>query len=253
MQLIDTHCHIHSSSFPLDAEKTYQEAIAAGVTKLICVGTDAEDSKLAAEWALEHEKSWASVGVHPHEAKHGVGGIEPLLKDAQLMPKIVAVGETGLDYHYTHSPKDRQIMALEAQLQLAQTYNLPVIFHMRNASEDFWPAFSQFHGIKGVMHSFTDTAATLERALTEGLYIGVNGIASFTRDEAQVELYKSVPLESLLLETDAPYLTPVPHRGKVNQPAYVRLVARCLSEMRSIPVETIARHSSHNATHLFHI
>lgn len=250
MQLIDTHCHIHSSDYPLDAEAAYQEAIGVGVTKLMCVGTDVDDSKLAAQWATLHETSWASVGVHPHEAKRGINGIETLIKNKELAPKIVAIGEIGLDYHYMHSQKEQQIIAFEAQLQLALEYNLPVIFHVREAFADFWPIVSNFHTIRGVVHSFTDTEATLNRALAAGFFIGVNGIATFSKDKS---VYKKIPLNRLLLETDAPYLTPAPYRGKVNKPAYVRLVGECMGNLHSISLDDIARYTSHNATQLFHI
>lgn len=253
MRFTDTHCHIHSHDYPLDAEQAYSTAVASDVNKMICVGTDVRDSTLAAEWAQTHENAWASCGVHPHEAKGGIKGMEQLLKNAVLAQKIVAIGEIGLDYHYMHSSKNEQIAVLEAQLQLALDYNMPVIFHVREAYEDFWATFSHFQGVKGVLHSFSDTADSLEKALAKELYIGINGIATFTKDEKQSALFTSVPLERLLLETDAPYLTPVPHRGKVNEPAYVRLVAERLSGLQSVPVETIARRSSHNATILFHI
>lgn len=250
MQLIDTHCHIHSKDYPLDAENVYQEAIDGGVTKLICIGTGIADSRLAADWALQHKNSWASVGVHPHEAKHGIVGIEALLKNKERAPKIAAVGEIGLDYHYLHSPKQQQIAVLEAQLQLAIDYHLPVVFHVREAFEDFWPIVANFQSLTGVLHSFTDTEATLKQALAKDFFIGVNGIATFTKDSA---IYKKIPLERLLLETDAPYLTPVPYRGKVNMPAYVRLVGECMGNLHSISLDDIARYTSHNATQLFHI
>ena len=253
MQLIDTHCHIHSSNYPLDAEQVYRNMLEAGVAKLICVGEDVEDSKLAAAWALSHSNTWASVGVHPHEAKKGIMGIENLLKDKKFSSKIVAIGEIGLDYHYLHSSRVEQVAALEAQLQLAQEYNLPVIFHVREAYDDFWPVLAGFHGITGVLHSFTDSEVTLERALAQGLYIGVNGIATFTKDKSQTIMYKRVPLSHLLLETDSPYLTPAPWRGKVNEPAYVKVVAEYLSQLFQISLEDLAQHTSQNATTLFPI
>jgi TatD DNase family protein len=253
MQFVDSHCHIHSADYPLDAEKVYRNALKTGVTRLICVGEDVDDSKLAAGWALGHENSWASVGVHPHEAKKGIGGIETLLKNKQLAPKIMALGEIGLDYHYMHSSRNQQIKVLEAQLHLAHTYTLPVIFHIREAYDDFWPILAQFPQIQGVLHSFTDTDTTFERALKAELYIGVNGIATFTKDPHQQAMYKNIPLDHLLLETDAPYLTPAPLRGKMNVPAYVRLVAQWLAMACALPIEEIALCTSENASRLFNI
>jgi TatD DNase family protein len=248
MQLIDTHCHIHSKDYQ-DGKEAYARAVAAGVSRMICVGTDVPDSKHAVDFAQNHHQAFAAVGVHPHEAKDGAKGIEELAG----LEKVVAIGEIGLDYFYTHSDRSAQIAAFEAQLQIAQERKLPVIFHVREAFDDFWPIFSQFRGITGVLHSFTDTRAHAEKGLSEGLLIGVNGISTFTKDEAQKELFRWLPLENIILETDSPYLTPAPWRGKVNEPAYVKKVAEHLSSEKLAPVNEIAAHTNHNATHLFHL
>ncbi len=264
MSLIDTHCHIHSKDYPLDSEKVYQAAISAGIAKLICVGTDLNDSKLAVKWATMHENNWASVGMHPHEAKHGIEGLEALLKDENLTTKIVAIGEIGLDYHYMHSSREQQITTFETQLQLAVKYDLPAIFHMRDspkqdksatgrAFEDFWSVLNNYPGVRGVLHSFTDTEQNLRKALDRKLYIGINGIVTFPKSENLQKLVQQIPLTKLLLETDAPYLTPVPHRGKVNKPAYVRLVASHVSHLYDLSLEEVATKTSHNATILFHV
>lgn len=246
---IDTHCHIHSKDYTLGAEEVYTKALQAGVIKMINVGTDFADSVRAVEWAHTHDASWATIGVHPHEAKHGIDGLRALI----TREKVVAVGEIGLDYYYHHSDTQAQIKVLEQQIELALQYDLPIIFHVRDAFDDFWPVFHNFRGIKGVLHSFTDTMLNAEKALAEGLYIGVNGISTFTKDAAQQEVYRTLPLEKIILETDAPYLTPVPYRGRVNEPAFVKEVAKHLSQEQSTPVEKIASHTTHNATHLFQI
>lgn len=247
MQLIDTHCHIHSSDYKLDPEKVYQNAIDAGVSKLICVGTNVADSKLAIQFAAGHKAVFASVGVHPHEAKHGVDG----LKDLVNQDRVVAIGEIGLDYFYNHSDRQAQIDIFEAQLQMANDANLPVIFHVRDAFDDFWPIIDKFPGIKGVLHSFTDSQENADKAIERGFYIGVNGIATFTKDEVQQQMYTNLPLDKIVLETDSPYLTPVPHRGKLNEPVFVREVARYLSTVRSTSVDELALQTTRNATNLF--
>ncbi len=249
MQLIDTHCHIHSADYKLDREVAYQNAVDAGVSKLICVGTDVSDSKLAIKFASEHDGVFASVGVHPHESKHGIDG----LKDLIGQEKIIAIGEIGLDYFYDHSERQTQIDILEQQLAIASDANLPVIFHVREAFDDFWPIIDAFPNIKGVLHSFTDTQENAEKAIARGLYIGVNGIASFTKDIAQQQMYAGLPLEKIILETDSPYLTPVPYRGKLNEPAFVSEVAGYLSTAQSTSVDKLAFQTTHNATNLFHI
>lgn len=248
MQLIDTHCHIHSADYP-EGNVAYDRALEAGVTKLICVGTSVVDSRSAIDFADSRQGAFASIGVHPHDTKKGVMQLLELPRSE----KVVAIGEVGLDYYYNHSEPTIQQKALEVQLQLAIDRNLPVIFHVRDAFEDFWPIFDNFPRLKGVVHSFTDTWQNAEKALARGLFIGVNGISTFTKNEDQKQMYRRLPLESILLETDAPYLTPVPYRGKVNEPAFVRNVVEHLSTERSTSVEDIATITTHNATHLFHI
>lgn len=271
--LTDTHCHIHDREFfPDDREAVYQRAIDANV-KMFCVGTSQADSRTAVEFAKEHDNTWAIVGVHPHEVKEGWGEIGAILADnfvrkvtartsitvgtrrqpsfsgGQRSPKIIAIGEIGLDYFYDNSPRQVQVQALEQQLQWARDYDLPVSFHVRDAYDDFWPIFDNFPGIRGVLHSFTDTIPTLETALAYGLFIGVNGISTFARDKQA--MFDTLPLEKMLLETDAPFLTPVPYRGKVNEPAFVRNVAEYHAQRREVALEHLARVTSANARALF--
>lgn len=247
MQLTDTHCHIHESSYPLDSQEVIERAREAGVTRMICVGTNEKSSEEAAAFAQSHEDVYFSIGVHPHDTKDGWERLEALAKT----PKLVAVGEIGLDYFYTHSPREVQLTALEAQLDLALRHDLPVIFHVREAFDDFWPVFDNFKGVKGELHSFTDTSEHLEQALKRGLFIGVNGISTFTKSEAQRAMFASIPLERLLLETDAPFLTPAPFRGKVNEPAFVRQIAEFHAQVRGISLDQIAHVSTENAQTLF--
>lgn len=245
---IDTHCHIHEANYP-DAGAALERAYAAGVEKLICVGTDNTTSREAAEFAPRHHDIFFSVGAHPHDAKDGYEEVERLAKSGG--EKLVAIGEIGLDYFYSHSPREVQIKAFEAQLQLALDQKLPVIFHVREAFDDFWPIFRNFPGLKGVLHSFTDSTENMQKGVSEGLYIGVNGISTFARDKQA--MWDALPLESMLLETDAPFLTPVPHRGKVNEPAFVRNVAEYHANRRGVELEHLARVTSANASTLLGI
>jgi len=244
--LIDTHCHVHEASYPIDSDEARERARQAGVEKLICVGTDQQSSLEAVEFANTRDGVYASIGVHPHESSHGWGSLNGLNSE-----KIVAIGEIGLDYYYTHSPREIQIEALEAQLHLATNRQLPVIFHVRNAFKDFWPILDNFSSITGVLHSFTDTKLTLENALSRGFLIGVNGISVFTKDKEQQSMFASIPLDTLLLETDAPFLTPPPFRGKVNEPAFVKYVAEHHARVRNISYEQLERATFANATALF--
>ena len=246
--LVDTHCHIHEENYP-DASAVLERAHENGVSKLICVGTSNETSIEAAEFAPNHTDVFFSVGVHPHDAKDGYQEVERLAR--QKSDKLVAIGEIGLDYFYTHSAREVQIAAFEAQLQMALDQKLPVIFHVRDAFEDFWPIFSNFSGLKGVLHSFTDTVENMQKAVSNDLYIGVNGISTFAKDKQA--MWDAIPLEKMVLETDAPFLTPVPYRGKVNEPAFVRNVAEYHAIRRGVELEHLARVTSANASTLFSI
>ena len=246
---IDAHCHIHSHDYP-DKEGAYNRAQEANVTKMICVGTTTADSHEAISFSEAHSGVYAAIGVHPHEAKDNQGASREL---ESVLDQAVAIGEVGLDYYYEHSDRSIQQKVLEEFLQLAQDHKKPVIFHVREAFNDFWPIFENFTNITGVLHSFTDYMKNAEKALSHGLYLGINGIATFTKDIDQVALYRSRPLESILLETDAPYLTPKPLRGTLNEPAYVQLVGTWLSEQTNTPVEEIAQQTTHNATILFNL
>lgn len=244
--LVDTHCHIHEADYPLGVEEVLGRAYEAGIEKMICVGTNEKSSAEAVTFADQHEHVFAAVGVHPHDTKDGYDSIKQLAAG-----NVVAVGEIGLDYFYTHSSREIQIKALESQLQTALDHKLPVIFHVREAFDDFWPIFDNFHGIRGVLHSFTDNQTNLDQGLARGLYVGVNGIGTFTKDPMQRELFKNIPLERMVLETDAPFLTPVPNRGKVNEPAFVRYVADHHAAIRGITTEEVAQITTANACALF--
>ncbi len=244
--LIDTHCHIHEADYPLSIDQTIQHAHDSGVDQFLCVGTSIDSSRRAVAFAAEHPEAFATIGVHPHDTKDGWQELTTIIDKS-----VVAIGEIGLDYYYNHSPRDIQIKALEWQIDLALKNNLPIVFHVRDAFDDFWPIFDSFTGIKGELHSFTDNAVKLEEGLKRGLYVGVNGISTFTKDDAQKAVFASIPLDRLLLETDAPFLTPAPHRGTPNEPAFVRYIAEYHARLRNISVEEVAQATTANAHSLF--
>jgi len=246
--LVDTHCHIHEPDYPLPLAETIAQALEADVNELICIGTSEASSRQAIDFAEANDSVWAAIGVHPHDTKDGHDEVSRL---AGTSKKIVAVGEIGLDYFYAHSERKVQMHALEAQIKVALAHDLPIIFHVREAFDDFWPIFDKYPGIRGELHSFTDSQANLEMALTRGLYIGVNGISTFTKDSSQLAMFDAIPLDRILFETDAPFLTPVPFRGKVNQPAFVRNVAEFHAKRRDLSLQDIADASTANAHMLF--
>jgi TatD DNase family protein len=266
MELVVTHCHIHFADYELDPESVIRDAIESGVTRMVCVGCTLADSKLGVDLAKRHSSLWASIGVHPHEAKYYVDNHKALQELRQLASesKVVAIGEIGLDYFYNHSDKQSQLELFRFQLTLATEHDLPVIFHVRDpkthssseigeAFSDFFAVLSDFKGIRGVVHSFTAGSRTLDKCINKGLYIGLNGIMTFTKDQKQLKMAKKVPLDRLVLETDAPFLTPVPYRGKICQPKHVASTAEFLASLRGETLEYMATASTANALKLFNL
>jgi TatD DNase family protein len=253
MEFVDTHCHIQFPDYSLDPAQVIIDAQKAGVTRLLCVGCTLDDSRRAIDYAKRYDNIWATIGLHPHEAKEYVGKPEQLkaFSDLASQPKVVAIGECGLDYFYNHSPKEAQHSLLTFQLDLAQKHNLPLIFHVREAFSDFWPIFDSYSGVRGVIHSFSASEKELQEILKRQLYVGINGIMTFTKDPAQLAAARAVPLKKLVLETDAPFLTPTPYRGTINESKYVRVVAEFLANLRGESLERIARATTQNAVELF--
>jgi TatD DNase family protein len=269
LQFTDTHCHIHEAWRSVngpdataklwdkagrpDPDDIIERALDDSVTKMLCVGTTLPDSKLAVEFIKSRPMCRASIGIHPHESRDYVGKPDKLAEFAALasQPGVIAVGECGLDYFYTHSGKQEQEQILRFQLELAQKHDLPVAFHVRDAFDDFWPIFDEYKGIRGVIHSFSAGITELEQVLSRGLYVGLNGIMTFTKHVKQLDAAKAVPQGSLVLETDAPFLTPQPFRGSICEPRHVRVTATFLAELRGEPLEELAAATTHNAHSLF--
>lgn len=255
MQFIDTHAHVHFPDYELDPEEVLEAAAKDDVTKVLCVGCTLTDSKLAIDMAARQDNVWATIGLHPHEGAEYVNDDKALqeFRDLAGKPKVVAIGETGLDYYYDNSPREDQKKLLRFQLNLAQEFGLPMIFHVREAFSDFFAILDDFEGVRGVVHSFTGTLDEMNEILRRGLYIGLNGIMTFTKEARQLEMARAVPLSRLLLETDAPFLTPVPFRGKVCEPKYVRVTAEFLAKLRGESLAEIATTTTKNAETLFNI
>lgn len=268
MEFVDTHCHIHEASTRKDGDEfvrekwaqagiteplpLIKEAAENSVTRLVLVGCTLRDSEMALELAAGQAKCWASPGIHPHEAKDHMGSATQKKFEALLtQPSVVAIGECGLDYFYGHSSKDDQLKVLRFQLELALTHKLPLIFHVRDAFDDFWPVFDEYRGLQGVIHSFSSRQQELEQCLSRGLYVGLNGIMTFTKDADQLAAARALPLEKMLLETDAPFLTPTPYRGTICQPKHVVQTAEFLAGLRDEPLEHIAEVTTQNACNLF--
>ena len=232
LRWIDNHCHLGD-----DASDAIAAATQVGVAKFIDVGCDLATSIACVERAASHQAVSATVGLHPHEASNGLDGLEALLK----APKVVAVGECGLDYHYDHSPRDAQRAMFAAQIELAHRYELPLVIHTREAWDETFEILDTY-GVPEhtIFHCFTGGPDEAKRAVDRGGWLSFSGIVSF-KSAADVQAAATqCPLDKLLVETDSPYLAPVPHRGKPNQPAWVSVVGQVVATLRELPVAEVA-------------
>ncbi|MFP5316840.1 MAG: TatD family hydrolase [Acidimicrobiia bacterium] len=244
----DTHCHLQYDGLPADA---VERAAAQGVQRIICIGTDAATSKEAiVAAAAAPGRVWATVGVHPHEAKHGTDDILPLLDQ----PGVVGVGECGLDYHYDHSPRDIQRAVFAAQIALARIHDKALVIHTREAwDETFAILRDESVPERVVFHCFSGGPAEAKLALDMGAYLSFSGILTFKgADDVRAAAAKCPP-DRLLVETDAPYLAPVPHRGRSNEPAHVAVVGAALAALRAEDEARIARLTWANAAKVFNL
>ena len=270
--LIDSHCHLHDREFfsEKQAEEMLINAKKAGIEQIICIGTDPQDSLKARDFAKKHEGVFWTYGTHPSEISNESEKIlfrdrsEVTTEKERVAPVttgrddagpekyfsdslLVAIGEIGLDYHFEPFDREAQIKLFEQMLQLALDNNLPVSFHIREAFQDFFPIIQNFPKITGVVHSFSDNQKNLKKILeTTDFYIGVNGLATYNT-------LPTPPLDRILLETDAPFLTPVPNRGKINEPAYIKNISEFISTKTGVPETKVAEITTQNAKRLFHL
>lgn len=258
LELIDTHCHLDPNRYAEGVPAVLERAQAAGVVQLLAIGAShgVGSNEVALALAAEHPWIFASVGIHPHEASLYSPEIEALLEGwARERPRVVAVGETGLDYHYNLSPPEVQRAAFAATMGVARRVARPVIIHTREAEEDTL-AILRDEGaaeVGGVIHCFSGGAALAEGALALGMYISFSGIVTFKKSVEIQEVAKTMPLDRILVETDAPYLAPTPMRGRRNEPAYVAHTLRGLAALRGVEAAELAAITSANARRLFRL
>src|SRR3954447_483005 len=238
----DDHCHLPTDVG--EAATVVEDAVAAGVTRMITIGTTLDDSVAAIALAAELEGVWATVGLHPHEATDGLDGLEGLLDE----PNVVAVGECGLDYHYDHSPRDVQRDVFARQIALAHRHDLALVIHTRNAWDDTFALLDQ-NGVppRTVFHCFSGGTEEARRALDVGAYLSFSGIVTFPKADDVRAAAALCPTDRLLVETDSPYLTPVPHRGTPNRPAFVTLVGEAIGNLKGASTAEMARLTWANA------
>lgn len=260
IEYFDSHCHLTAAAFRDDREAVLRSAHEAGVTRLVCIASNVADARAALDFVTAvgavapgtpAPRAWSTAGVHPHE----VGGMGPNELDEVegllASERVVAVGETGLDYHYDHSPRDAQRASFDAHLAMGARYGLPVVVHAREADDDVAAALRAMpNSTVGVLHCFTGGDRAFEEAMRAGWYVSFSGIASF-KSFGALDLLREVPAERLLVETDSPYLAPVPHRGRRNEPAFVTQVAEAVARHLGADTADVARLTTENACRFY--
>jgi TatD DNase family protein len=253
VRLVDSHCHLDDSQFDQDRAETIARARAAGVETMLAIGTGdgPPDLEAAIRLAESHDFIHATVGVHPHDAAKASEETFTRLETLSRHAKVVAIGEIGLDYHYDLSPRDVQHAVFERQLALAGAAHLPIVIHTREAWDDTLAILRTHWKGPGIMHCFTGDAAQAREALDLGFYLAFGGVLTFPKAEAVREAASITPADRLLVETDCPYLAPVPMRGKRNEPAFLVETVRRLAAVRNCPPEEIARQTTENFERAF--
>ncbi len=257
--LIDTHTHLDDPRYDADREAMIQRAREAGVDTFVTIGCDLATSRAAVALADRHADVYATIGVHPHEAKRIEDDWYNELRRLAEHPKVVAYGEIGLDYHYNHSAPEQQRARFREQVSVARELGLPIVIHTREAQDDTITILKEENAkeVGGVFHCFSGDARLAKDALDLGFFLSFSGVITFQNATMLRDILKTVPLDRILIETDCPYLTPVPYRGKRNEPAYVRMVAEKIADLQGSAtpsrVEDVGRMTSENARRLFKI
>jgi TatD DNase family protein len=252
--LVDSHCHLDFPDYAGQVDAVVERASAAGVGVCVSIGTELKRFAGVKAVAEKFPNVWCSVGVHPHESEKELLDGEAVLVSEAAHPKVVGIGETGLDYYYEHSPRDPQQVNFRFHIAAARKTGLPVIVHTRDADDDTIAILRDEMAkgaFTGLIHCFTGTQKLADAALELGLYISVSGIATFKNSGALRDVVKTVPLDRLLVETDAPFLAPVPFRGKTNEPAFVVHTANMLAELKGVPQDELAAATTDNFFRLF--
>ena len=251
--LIDSHCHLEDERFAGEVDAVLERMAQAGVSRCILAGSDLETSERIVQLVQAHSNVYGVVGVHPHEARFWNAETPGRLQAMLAQPRIVGVGEIGLDYHYDHSPREAQREAFEAQLDFAYAQRKPAVFHIREAHGEVTEIFRARRGRlpAGVLHCFTGSVESAREYLRMGFYISLSGSVTFQNAHNLHEVARYVPLDRLLVETDSPYLAPVPMRGQRNEPAYVRFVAQKIAQLREIPTDEVIVNATANTERLY--
>ena len=248
--LIDTHCHLADPAYDPDRAAVLERAWAAGVARVVVIGESRVSAERALELAAAEPRLAATAGVHPHDARTWDAATERWLGSFVGDPRVVAIGEVGLDYHYDHSPRPDQRRAFESQLAIAEQTGKPAVVHAREADGDVAAILGEHPQATVILHSFSSGMALLRAGLVHRHYVSFSGMVTFKNWRLD-EAIRETPLDRLLLETDGPYLAPVPHRGRRNEPAFVRSVAERIADVRGMPVEELIVATGRNAQRVF--
>lgn len=257
MEWIDTHCHLDEESFTQDCAETIQRAVDAGVTRMLAIGITLDSCRRVIELAQKYDSVFAVIGLHPNYVSAAQPGDWERIVELMKAPKVVGLGETGLDKYWDHSPLELQADYFDRHLELSRQLDLPFVVHCRDAEAETVAQlrrhFERSGPLRGVMHAFCGSPDTARACLDMGLHLSFGGMVTFKRNEELRQTSTLPPLDRILVETDAPYLAPTPYRGKRNEPAHVRLTAACLAESRGIGKEIIAAATTENARRLFRL
>lgn len=257
MQLIDSHCHLNYKDFEGEVLPFLERARQAGISGFLNICTDMAEADTIIQTAATYPDVFASVGVHPHDAEDGLesltgDALTAWLVDKSQHPKVIGIGETGLDFHYDHSPRDLQKESFRAHIEAAIQLDLPLIVHTRAANEETIDIVKDYAGkARGVIHCFSETRWLAEEALKLGFYISISGIITFKKSQDLRDIVIDLPLDRLLVETDAPFLAPMPHRGKRNESAYMIETAQLLADLKGVTLSELAQVTTENFATLF--
>ena len=250
--LFDTHVHLNSKLYKEDLQEVIERALEAKVTMMAVVGFDALSNKRAIQLAEQYEFIYAVIGVHPSDAKSATEDGWATLRKQLKHPKVVALGECGLDYYHDTSFNDIQREVFKKQLGIAKELNMPIVIHMRDATSDIYEMLrDEGKGLNGVLHCYSGDVGMMSKFLDLGFYIGLDGPVTFKNAHSVHEVAKAVPIDRLVIETDAPYLTPAPYRGKRNEPAYVSYVAKKIAELKYMPYEEVCKITTENGLKMY--
>jgi TatD DNase family protein len=249
--LVDSHCHLDFADFAAEREAVIARARTAGVGAMLTIGTRLDEFQGVRAIAESDPDIWCSVGAHPHEAADHADLLAEQLVALTAHPKVVGIGETGLDFHYDLSPRDQQERVFRAHIAASRTTGLPLIIHAREADSEIARILGEERPPPGVLHCFSSGRALAEAALALGFYISISGIVTFKNAEDLRAIVRNLPLDRLLVETDSPYLAPVPYRGKRNEPAFVKATAAAVATLKEVEPERLAAITSANFFHLF--